>query len=42
MPKVGGKHFSYSRAGRKAAANYKKKLRSGGRKKSGSGAKRKR
>ena len=41
MPKIGGKHFAYSRAGRKAAAAYKKKLRGTGRKKSG-GSKRKR
>jgi len=41
MPKVGSKHFSYSRAGRKAAAAYKKKITGTGRKKS-AGGKRKR
>ena len=25
MPKVGGRHFSYSKAGKKAAASYAKK-----------------
>jgi len=40
MPKVGSKHFSYSRAGRKAAAAYKKKLTGTGRKKSGGKRKR--
>jgi len=40
MPKIGGKHFAYSRAGRKAAAAYKKKLRGTGKKSGGSKRKR--
>jgi len=27
MPKVGGKHFAYSASGKKAAANYAKKVK---------------
>jgi hypothetical protein len=36
MPKVGGKHFSYSKAGKKAAKSYAKKA---GKKVSGTRAK---
>jgi len=30
MPKIGGRHFSYSAKGKKAAKEYAKKLKKGG------------